>query len=1036
MVLIMIDYNNILIPRLLIDLNSVLSACLLNSKDPQGKEVDGLKWASVGYAYDSFLNQLHLTLNRSSMLPRQVVAISDGKDSRRPRRAKYEAYKAHRKARPESFYKDYAELKSLAENLIKVFGGVTATCDYTEADDLIYHLVSRLDAPVVVWTRDSDMLALDATVILDNVVYPKDEVLSSKRFRFIPRKYIPLWRAIVGDTGDFGSLNAKGFGPKAFLKIIKEYGFDGLDILEDLIKNNNLSELSEDVEDSPYLQKLIDSSDDVILAYNLAQPVEVEDHKIRWSIGYPEGVDEVLFEDFLPESHLITAENFYALFAELPSVFEESPYIVLDLEAYTPAESDKWCEKSGVKVDVRGSIIAGMGLTFGSNLEISCYFSVAHKDTQNISIDDLKHVLELIPDDKPVIIHNAGGFELPVLKANIPDMVTEFHGYLSNTVDTLIAQSYVDENNSRGLKKLSHRYMRYQQASYEETTGGRKMNELSGEEVLSYGLDDTICTAALWNLQNLIMDTERTLPAFFEVEFLAQYAVAHSFYEGFKFSLNNMKEVEKEDISTYKEEERHLSELLINEGFVEGFVEFPDFQSITSSVIKNLYLMLYGEKLNTRVRKIDKLISSMPDCGFKTVLLSSSTSLINKFLSENLDLSRIVNFNVKSSLQVSKLMYEWLSLPIRFNNKLTDNQRSKGQNVGNPASNETALRWAIAKDTEEGSAEREILQLVHDCREFRTRDGLYYSKYPNFVHWKTGKIHPFLNQCSTTTRRFAPNKPNVNQLPKKSDVPVRSMIVPHTENAVLISPDFDSQELRLAALRSRDENFLSCYTGENIRSLHTVTGFSICNLTGREYKTYDEFSEAVDANDPVAKKYRADGKATNFLSQYGGMAATLSEKLLIEEDEAQVFLDARAEAFPRLIEWTEEELERIRWDKYSTTLLGARRHISKELHIGDPDKALRSAFNFGIQSSGAEITKKALGRLFLKFCGDERFRIYFPVHDEILLSIDKDYLGEVAEEVKQIMEAPYPDENSIMPFISSYSEGDNFGHMKESEWPA
>ena len=50
-----------------------------------------------------------------------------------------------------------------------------------------------------------------------------------------------------------------------------------------------------------------------------------------------------------------------------------------------------------------------------------------------------------------------------------------------------------------------------------------KMNELTGAEVLSYGADDTICTAALHTHYQLMMELEGTWEIYQEVETLPEY---------------------------------------------------------------------------------------------------------------------------------------------------------------------------------------------------------------------------------------------------------------------------------------------------------------------------------------------------------------------------------------------------------------------------------------------------------------------------------------------------------------------------------
>ena len=51
---------------------------------------------------------------------------------------------------------------------------------------------------------------------------------------------------------------------------------------------------------------------------------------------------------------------------------------------------DEWLERRGVdKVDVLGSGLTGLGMTFGSNCQTPLYFSVDHRDTNNVTVDQV-----------------------------------------------------------------------------------------------------------------------------------------------------------------------------------------------------------------------------------------------------------------------------------------------------------------------------------------------------------------------------------------------------------------------------------------------------------------------------------------------------------------------------------------------------------------------------------------------------------------------------------------------------------------------
>ena len=109
-----------------------------------------------------------------------------------------------------------------------------------------------------------------------------------------------------------------------------------------------------------------------------------------------------------------------------------------------------------------------------------------------------------------------------------------------------------------------------------------------------------------------------------------------------------------------------------------------------------------------------------------------------------------------SNKQMCKLLYEVMGLPIRVRGKPTAKMKLAGHFEGNPKADDLALLYARRDGTEEQGIILEAIKLI---KMVSTRQSLYYSKYPYFIHWKTGKIHSSHRQCATNTRRAASAKP-------------------------------------------------------------------------------------------------------------------------------------------------------------------------------------------------------------------------------------------------------------------------------------
>ena len=116
---------------------------------------------------------------------------------------------------------------------------------------------------------------------------------------------------------------------------------------------------------------------------------------------------------------------------------------------------------------------------------------------------------------------------------------------------------------------------------------------------------------------------------------------------------------------------------------------------------------------------------------------------------------------------------------------------------------------------------------------------------------------------------------------------------------------------------------------------------------------------------------------------------------------------------------------------YVTTLLGGRRHFSKAVTSEDSwirSAAERQMVNYRVQSSAAEQTKLAIGRLWV----DGTYRrsdvtFYAPLHDEVIQSVPTETAAEVGTVIREVMEQQYAD--MIVPMKSTAEWGPNFGEQ-------
>jgi DNA polymerase-1 len=238
---------------------------------------------------------------------------------------------------------------------------------------------------------------------------------------------------------------------------------------------------------------------------------------------------------------------------------------------------------------------------------------------------------------------------------------------------------------------------------------------------------------------------------------------------------------------------------------------------------------------------------------------------------------------------------------------------------------------------------------------------------------------------------------------------------------------------------SKDANLLSCFVGVNLKSMHSFTGLGIMKELEPNTKdwSYETFIECLENKEhqfhKLAKSCRVTGKKVNFTTEYGAMAPKVAVTLLIEEEQAQKFIDAREDAFPVLKQWKEDVIVDAKSKGFVTTMMGAVRHLGDAFRSGDrweSSKAERQAVNTKVQGSAAEQTKTAessMWRRRLPFKYDTKY--IGPIHDECVWSVGIPDLQPFLVEAQACMTQKFA--SMSIPVESGLSFGPNFGQQIE-----
>jgi DNA polymerase I-like protein with 3'-5' exonuclease and polymerase domains len=249
--------------------------------------------------------------------------------------------------------------------------------------------------------------------------------------------------------------------------------------------------------------------------------------------------------------------------------------------------------------------------------------------------------------------------------------------------------------------------------------------------------------------------------------------------------------------------------------------------------------------------------------------------------------------------------------------------------------------------------------------------------------------------------------------------------------------DFDSQEMVLIAEQSQDPNMLSCFMGENRKSPHSITGLGILLAEhggGWSYETYVAALESKShPQHKLVKDSRTLGKKVNFTAEYLAMAPKVAATLMVPEEKAQMFLDAREAMYPVASAWKEGIIDEVKSRGVVRTMLGAVRHLGDALMNGtsfEKSKAERQAVNFKVQGPAGEQTKLAEGRMWkTNLFYDFDAVCYGPIHDEVVASVLIKDLHEFLPRMHACMVAPYA--TMKLEVVSTISFGPNFYRQTE-----
>ncbi len=326
-------------------------------------------------------------------------------------------------------------------------------------------------------------------------------------------------------------------------------------------------------------------------------------------------------------------------------------------------------------------------------------------------------------------------------------------------------------------------------------------------------------------------------------------------------------------------------------------------------------------------------------------------------------------FNINSSQQLSKILYEELRLP-----------RSRKTKSGYSTE---------ASALEELKGTHPIIELVLQYRQLAKLKSTYTDAFPAFVNPKTGRLHTSFNQTGTTTGRLSSSEPNMQNIPIRTEMGgrIRQAIIAEP-GWQLLSADYSQIDLRALAHISQDPELIATFLRD--KDVHAATASRIFNVPP----------------DKVIPEMRRVAKTVNFGVIYGMSDYGLEQATSFSREEAAQFISAYFEKYPGVKEYIENTKSQARERGYVQTVLGRRRYIPE---INSPNRQIREAaermaINMPVQGTSADIIKIAMVNLHREMKKQNlRTKMTLQVHDELLFEVPPEETGVIKELVTEMM---------------------------------
>lgn len=351
-------------------------------------------------------------------------------------------------------------------------------------------------------------------------------------------------------------------------------------------------------------------------------------------------------------------------------------------------------------------------------------------------------------------------------------------------------------------------------------------------------------------------------------------------------------------------------------------------------------------------------------------------------------------------------------------------------NLNSPVQVKAVLESLTGRTLKDTDAKKTLKPLAKDFpavkdllryKELTKLYGTYVDKLPKAVDDKTGRLMASFNQNGAKTGRFSSGGSGVNL---QNQSPEARQLFKAPPGKVWIGADFKSQEIRAVAYLSQEPKLIEAF--RKGRDPYATLASNIYN------KPYEEVYKLPNGDDTPERK---NTKVVWLATLYGMSSFSLAEMLGVPKKKAEGIQQDLFDSMPKLQKWIDDtkafvqrhgyvwmdgkqrkrrlpeatqQRHEIPYGKYYDD-----KYEKQRIHNSNISRSLRQAPNAIVQGSSAiqtKVTMLAMERLKDEIDG---LKIVLPVHDELIVEVNEDFMEEDAKKIEDVMVNAYPWGDSV-----------------------